>query len=164
MLSGGLVHRSRKPGVSLPSATAFGDHESLPVFRNVDQLSAHVRIKNYGADRHGQFDIVTCTTRAVTSLAVTTALGRMLRIKAEVQQCVVVRVPDDHDVTARAAVATARAASGDVFFTPKGQAAIAAVPGFYSDSYFVDKHVEKRKGRAGVIPAATVSLPGEKDY
>ena len=47
------------------------------------------------------------------------------------------------DVAALAAVAAGRPAARNELLPPKGQAAVAAVAGFYSNCRFIDEHEKK---------------------
>jgi hypothetical protein len=81
---------------------------------------------------------------------VASALGIVLGVESEMEQGVVVRVGDHHDVAAAAAVAPAGTASRDKFLTPEGEASVAAIARFYFDLYFVDKPCRKMKKAAWV--------------
>src|SRR5208337_1039543 len=64
----------------------------------------------------------------------------MLRVKTEVQQCVVVAVGHQNDVAAPSAVAAAGTALGNELLAPEREAPVAAVAGLQADNDFVDKH------------------------
>jgi hypothetical protein len=68
-----------------------------------------------------------------------------------------VRVGDQCDVAAVAAIATARAAARDILLSPKSKTAVAAVAGLYQDSRFVNEHSVTR----ALLPVLLPPLPSE---
>ena len=67
----------------------------------------------------------------VAALAVPAAFRLMLRVEAEMEQRVLVRIATSDDVAAASAVAAARAAARNKLLPSKRKAAIAAVAGFH---------------------------------
>ena len=78
----------------------------------------------------------------------------MLGVEAEMQEGVVVRIGDHHDVATASPIPTTGPATRNVFFATECEAAIAAISGFNSDFYFVYEHADKRKRPLGGDPAA----------
>ena len=75
----------------------------------------------------------------IAAFAVTSALGFVFGIEAEVKQRVVVLAGDHDHVAAVAAVAAAGAAARNELLAPERKAAVAAVAGFDVDVDFIDK-------------------------
>ncbi len=71
----------------------------------------------------------------------TAAIGFELAIVAIPEERVVVRIRFEINAPAVSAVAARWAATGNIFFTAKRDAAVAAVAGFYQDFSFVSEHV-----------------------
>ncbi len=71
------------------------------------------------------------------------ALRRVFRIEAEMQQRVVMRAGDHGDVAAAPAIAAARSPARHILLAPERQTAVAAIPGLYADSYLIYEHGEK---------------------
>jgi hypothetical protein len=71
---------------------------------------------------------------------VASALGLVFRIKAKLEQRVLMFISHKDYVAAAAAIAAARAAARDVLLPAKGQAAVAAIAGFDQNSDFIDEH------------------------
>jgi hypothetical protein len=76
---------------------------------------------------------------AIAAFAVTPTLGAEYVIVAEFQEGVFVRIGDQVDVAAVAAVTAARPALRDEFLAAESNAAMTAVAGFDSDPGFVDE-------------------------
>jgi hypothetical protein len=62
-------------------------------------------------------------------------------VAGEIEQGVFVRVGKKDDAAAVTAVASFRAALGNIFFPAEGDAAVAAVTGVNFDDGFVNKHL-----------------------
>jgi hypothetical protein len=140
VFSGCLVRRRREASVPPSASASLGGSELLPRLREVEKLVARVRIVNHRTHGHWNLNGFPFLSRTIAALSMTAALSRVLRIEPEVEQGVVVRIGNHHDVAAASPVATARAAMGNVLLTPKRETAVAAVAGFHLDPYFVYKH------------------------
>jgi hypothetical protein len=90
----------------------------------------------------------------IAALAVPASFGLKCVIEAELQQGVFVGIGLEIDIAAIAAVTTTGTAAGNELFPPEGDASMAPVTGFYSDSGFVDKH---RGKTIGGVPDVRVS-------
>jgi hypothetical protein len=75
----------------------------------------------------------------VAALAVAPALGLVFRIKAEVEQRVVVLRGDHYDIAAAAAVTAARSSARHELFAPERKNTVAAVSSFDGNDDFVYK-------------------------
>ena len=71
----------------------------------------------------------------------TPALPGVLRIEAQVQQRIHVRIRLHNDVAAASAIAAARTPTGHVLLAPKRKTAVAAIAGLHANANFIDKHV-----------------------
>jgi len=98
-------------------------------------------VVDHGADGHQQLDRLALRAGPVAAFAVPAALGFVLGIKTELEKRVLVLGRDQRNIAAPAAIAAARSAARHVFFTAKGQAAIAAVAGLHQDSSFIDEQL-----------------------
>ncbi len=98
-------------------------------------------VEHESSHRDGEFQVMAAAARTVGPFAVTAALGRKFRMKAEVDEGVQVRAGDDVDRAAVSAVASAGTAARDIFLSPEGQTAAAAVSCRDVDVYFVDEHL-----------------------
>ena len=70
----------------------------------------------------------------------TPALAGVFGVVAQVEQGIVVLAADQDHIATASAVAAAGAALGNKLLPTKGQAAIAAVSGFYFDDDLVNEH------------------------
>ena len=96
-------------------------------------------IDDDGADRHAQHDVLARLAVAIRGAAVLAALGEEFARVAVVDQGVDVAVGDHDHAAALAAIATVRAALGDVFLAAERNHAVAAVAGGHVDLGFVDE-------------------------
>src|SRR5258708_21460101 len=89
MLSRGLVRAGGKVLVAASAASALGNDNSLiGTGKVVDPLAGCLVIDN-GAHRNLEHDTLAIAAGAVGAFAVASAIARVFRIKAEVDQCVV---------------------------------------------------------------------------
>jgi hypothetical protein len=137
---GRLVRRGSKASVPAAATTTLGGSELLPRLCEVEKLLARVRIVNHRTHWDWDLDRFPFFSRTIAALSMTAALSCVLRVEAEMEQSVVIRIGHHHDVTATSAVATAGSAMGNVLLTPERKTAVAAVAGLYFDPYFVYKH------------------------
>src|SRR5680860_227125 len=112
----------------------------LQALTNTSQIAEHfmsIHINHRGANRHWQHQILTFGAGAVPPGTLLAARCFVLTLKLVIDQRVKrIGCFKIHGATI-AAVATIRAASGNIFFTPKTQAAVPAFTGFYNDGGFV---------------------------
>jgi hypothetical protein len=135
---------SGEAGVAASAASAFGRDPLLAVLGEIEELFAGFVVENDRADRDLHDEVFAIAAGAVRAFAVAAALGRVFGIEAEVKERVAVDGRDDDNVAATAAIAARWAAARHVFFAAEGEAAVAAVAGFYRNSYFIDKHEKSR--------------------
>src|SRR4029079_12821612 len=134
------ARRGCKMSVTPPTFSAFcGEKTLLRLGKIVKQVNAF-NIQNLRPYRHLYNYVRAIFTVTVRAFAVFAALGLMLGVVAEVQQCIQTFVRFEPHVTAASPGAARRPAARHKFFTPKSSDAVAAVTGF--DLYFctVDKH------------------------
>ncbi len=123
--------------VAQAAAAALGDEYGLAVLIEVGDELAAVEVLDHRADREAQRDVVAALAVAVAAAAVLAALGAEAAGVAIVDQGVEVAVGHGVHAAATAAVATARAALGDVLLAAEGGRAVAAVAGVHLDAGFV---------------------------
>src|SRR5206468_6666728 len=92
------------------------------------------------AHRHIELEIGASMAGAVRTLPVVAARCAELRVEAVVDQRVRVRVGDDENRSAVAAVAAARAAAGHELLATEGETAASAMAGRDVNVDFVDEH------------------------
>ena len=68
------------------------------------------------------------------------ALRLVFRIKAEVHQRIVALARFHDHIAAIAAIAAGRSSPRNVLLPAESEAAVAAIPSFYSDCGFIDEH------------------------
>src|ERR1700730_6685101 len=110
MLGRGLVRGSSKVLIATPAAAATSHHEAIAGVREVVEQLARIVVVDYGSHGNRCFDRFSFAPATIAPFAVTPALSRVLRIKPEMQQGVVVLAGDQNDVTPAPAVAAARPA------------------------------------------------------
>src|SRR6187431_1676734 len=93
----------------------------------------------------------------------TAAPRSVLRIKAEMQEGVVVFAGYELDIAAPTAIAAARAAPGNEFLPAKCQTAIAAIAGFNANADFVDEQDKNRFLTAAALPGCLRICPCGRD-
>jgi hypothetical protein len=119
----------------------MGNDVTLSRSGKVDQFFASLCIVNHSSHRHRQFNSLTIVPGPLAALAMPPALCRMLRIKAKVQQRIVMIAGHHFDVTAFTAIAAAGAATGHKLLAPERQTAVATVAGFNGNNNFINKHL-----------------------
>ena len=141
MLRRRLMRRSGEASVSLPATPAASHHKTVAGLSEIVKHLAGLGVVNDRADGCGYVHRVAVAPFFIATLAVTSALGFVLRIEAEVKKSVVVLAGHQSYVAAAAAVASARTTSGDVFLAAKRQTTVAAVAGFNLNRNFVYEQV-----------------------
>ena len=89
-------------------------------------------------DRHLNRQALAFVTGAIAAFAVPSALRRVFRIEAKMQQRIAVNGRHHDDVAATAAIAAAWTAARHVLLAAERQAAVAAIARFDRDSYFIN--------------------------
>lgn len=129
--------------VTPPTASSACHDECLAGLREIVKLLTRFRVVDDCADRHGQFYVVAFAPGAVTSFAVATALGGMLRVEPKVKKGVVMLARFEDDVAAAPSIPAAWASARHILLAPERKTAIAAIAGLYRDNNFVDEHVNR---------------------
>ena len=140
VFGGRLMGGSGKSGVALAAAPAARDEEPLAGSRKIVQALAGGLVVNHGADGHLEVDRVAFGPGAIAAFSVAAALRFVLGIKTELDEGVLVLRGYQEDIAAAAAIAAAGAAARNILLAAKGQATVAAIPGFYQDASFIDEH------------------------
>ena len=100
----------------------------------------------------------------VAAFAVTPTLCFVLRIEAEMEQGVVVLAGHHDNIAAVASVPAAGAASGNVFFAPESQAAVAAIAALHQDIYFIDKQHLRIASQKTLMASEHAHLTGQREF
>jgi hypothetical protein len=125
--------------VTQTAIAALGNQRLLAVLGQVGNGFAGIQVSYHRADRHAQHDVFTALAIAFAALPISATLGAMDSGIAIVNQGIDVAISDGIHAAATPAIATARAALGDGFLTPKGSHAVAAVTGKDLNGCFVDE-------------------------
>ena len=154
----GLVLARRAVGgrgkvrVAQAAAAALGDEHALADVGEIGELLAPNRA-SAGSCTKTSVPTGTGISRSSPSrpgleraFALPAALGGELRREAEVNERVAVRIGDEIDRAALAAVAAVGAAARDELLAPEAEGAAAAVAGVDVDVDFVDEHGDRRSG------------------
>jgi len=125
-----LMRGGREARVAAAPASTFGQQEALAGGGEIVQLFATFGVIHDGPDRRLQFDRLAFVPRPIAALAMPPALGLVLGIEAEMKAVYSGArwLPDRH--RRRARHRRRWAAARDIFLTPKGHAAITAIPAF----------------------------------
>src|SRR5882762_5153606 len=142
-----MFARSLVPGlgkvlIAAPATPAVRDKDALAGSGEISDGRA-LLVKHQRADGNLQDHIRARMASTIGALAVTAAIGLEFAIVAVAKQRVVVRVGFQIDVAAMAAVAARRTTARNIFFAPKGHAAVAAVAGLHEYFGFINEHRNK---------------------
>src|SRR6185437_1418287 len=140
MFARGLMSAGGKVLVAASAAAAVRHDDSLIRPGKIMDLLACIFVVHNGSDWHFQHNALAIATGAVGAFSVTSALGLVFRIKAEMHQRVVALTGFHDHVATATAVAAGGTAAGHELFPAKSHTAVAAVSGFDSDYCFVNKH------------------------
>src|ERR1035438_8026154 len=119
MFGGCLVRRRREMLIAPSAAASPCGNPSLAILGEIEQRFTGLFIDHGSADRHLHGHALAFVTRAVAALAMSSALGRVFRVEAEMQQRIAVDGRDHSDVAATPAVTTAGTSTWDVFLAPE---------------------------------------------
>ena len=134
------MDRGREARVAASAAPAARYNDTLVGMREVVHQLAGQLVIDDGADGNFQDDVLALAAGLVGAFAVTSALGLVFGIEAEVNQRVVALAGFHDDVAAMTAVAAGRSSARHELLAAKGHAAIAAVAGFDSNFCFINEH------------------------
>jgi hypothetical protein len=126
--------------IATAAASATSHDEAIAGVREIVKQFARIVVVNYGSHGNWRFGGRSFASRAIATFAVTPALARVLRIKPEMKQGVVVLAGNQNDIAPAPAIAAARPTAWDVFLAPERQASIPAVARLHTNSNFVDEH------------------------
>ncbi len=118
-----------------PAALAAVEADERFVVRYVFYDPAGRRVAYDGALRDLYHKILAVFAVEFRAGSVAAVLCDVFSAVSEIEQSILALIGLKNYVSALAAVAAVRSALGDVFFTPEGHAAVAAVAGFYIDFY-----------------------------
>jgi len=137
-----LMPRTDKMRISISSATppAASRQKSLPCFREIVNLLAGIGVEDNSSNRNREYRIAARFPVAIRAFTVAPAIGAKFTIVTVAQQCVVVRVRFQPDITAIASVAARWPAAWDILLPAEREAAIAAVAALHQDFGFINEH------------------------
>ena len=130
VLGGRLVGGGGEARVALAAAAAARHHEALAGLGEIAQALAGGFVVDHRAHRHVEFDGMALGAGAVAAFAVAAALGLVLRVEAELQQRVFMRIGHQDDVAAAAAIAAAGPPRGTYFSRRKARQPLPPSPAF----------------------------------
>ena len=155
----GLVGGGWEVPVAAAALAAAGDDDALAGLVEVGQEDAVLGVVDERAGRDGDDEVLAVLAVHLLAHGRLAALGVPVVLAGEIEEGVFVRVGEEDDAAAVAAVAAIGAALGDVLFAAERDAARAAVTGLYVDLGFVNKH--------GVLTAdwgtERLALPSKED-
>jgi hypothetical protein len=125
------------------AASAFAparSDESHARARQVCQQVARVGVVDQRTDRHAQRDRLAVAPLAVAPTAVPAAAGLVASLVVEVEQGAEVRVRDQHDAAAVAAVAAIRSSARHMLLTAERDTPVPAASRLHLNHRLVDKH------------------------
>jgi hypothetical protein len=127
--------------------------------REIEKFFARLRIVNRGADRHRNLDRMALAAGPVTAFAMAPALGLMLRVIAEMEQSVVMRIRNQNDIAAAPAITAAGTAARNEFLSPESQTAISSIACLHGNNDFVYKHEIELIGMVWTAKRGGMSRP-----
>jgi hypothetical protein len=95
----------------------------------------------------------------VTAFAMAPALGLMLRVIAEMEQSVVMRIRNQNDIAPAPAVTAAGTAARNEFLSPESQTAISSIACLHGNNDFVYKHEIELIGMVWTAKRGGMSRP-----
>src|SRR5271163_644658 len=126
--------------VSPSAPSAFGCYDALIGVLEVMHHCAGLVVIQDRADRHFQNGVHAFPATAVGAFSMTSPLGFVFGVEAEVNQGVVPLARLHDDIAAAAAVSSGGSAAGNKLLPPEGNAAVAAIPCLHPDSCLIDEH------------------------
>src|SRR5256885_2655973 len=116
--------------IAATAAATVRDENALAGRGEVGERFAGLAVVDHRADGDLQNHVVAGVAGAIRTFAVTATVGLEFAIVAVAEKRVVVGIGFEINAAAIAAIASAGAAAGDVFFAAKRDAAVATVAGF----------------------------------
>ena len=135
-----LTGRRGEVRVAPAAAAALEQDVLLPRLVHIGHQTAVGNQTHRRAHRHFDDEILGALAAAERRRAVFAVVGGVFALIAEIHQRVHVRVGEQHNVAAVAAVAAVRAAVLHKFFAMERDRAVAAVSGLRGDFNLIDKH------------------------
>src|SRR5438445_4355259 len=149
--------------IALPAPATGSDHNLFAGHPQIaDQLS-RPGVADHRADWYLDYTIFAAPPVAILAHSVLAAVGFVLLLVAQVEQCRKLRIRNCDHVPAVAAVSTIRTTARNVFLPPKADAAASPVTRDDADFYFIDELHQKtiiplmrakKKPREGLFVAA----------
>ena len=124
-------------GVAVSAIAAAQKHYALPGLGQVQQHMLAILIQNLGSRRNLQDDVVAFTASALTPHAMGASFGFVVLLVAKIDECVEIIDTLNDYIAAATAIAAVGPTMFDGFFTPKANAAGAAVTAFDKNFRFV---------------------------
>ena len=127
------------------------EQRSVAISRKVGQFFTGLFIRDYGPDRHNQFDVLTTRTIAIRTATVLTVRRPVDACVAVIDQRVDIAVGPRPNAATPATIAAIRSALGNELFSAERCAAIAPLSGDHLDQRFIDEFhgFTNEKGPAG---------------
>jgi hypothetical protein len=145
VLGGGLMRGRGEVLIPAPAPATFRNDKTFARLREIVQLLACVLVVDDGPHRHRNVFGRAFAARALAAFAVPAAFRLVFRIKAEMQQRIVVFARDKNHIATAPAIAAARSSARNILLAAERQTAIAAVARLHADSYFINKHASSIK-------------------
>jgi hypothetical protein len=125
--------------ISVPAASAFCDKHPLIRLREIVKQFAGIAVVHSSPEGNLDFQIFAAMSAAITTFTVAAALRSKCVVEPEFQECVFLRVRDEVDAAAVAAIAAAGAAPRYELLSSESYRTVPAVAGLYGDFCFIDE-------------------------
>jgi len=125
---------------------AFGDHHSLMRFGEIVDQFIRFGMADHSPDRDFDFQIFAGLAGLVTTQPVLAARGSKDVVITKFKKGGFLRLGNEVDIAAIAAITAARSAARYEFFATEGNATVTAISGFDGDLRFVDEQLLCRDG------------------
>src|SRR5205807_753080 len=152
---GSLMGGSCKTRIAAATPATVCDYQALIGTREVVDLLSCLLVVDDCSHGNLEQDVCAFPASLVGAFAVTSALGFVFRIEAEVNQSVVALAGFHDDVAALAAIAARRPAARNKLLATKRKTTVAAIAGLHTNFGFINKHDSRSR--------AALSRPAEDD-
>ena len=126
--------------IAVATASAFCDEHTFSRLDEIMKQLAGFIILDRSAHRNADLQMFSHAPVAITTLTMPAAFSPEIMVKAKFQKRVFVRIRDEINIAAFAAITAAGPASRDKLLPPERNASVTAVAGFDCDFGFVDEH------------------------
>ena len=142
--------------IAVAAAPTFGNEHAFSRLGEIVKQLAGLIIVDRSAHGNVYLQMLPRASVTIATLTMPAALGTKNMVVAKFQKRILVRIRDEMNVAAVAAITAAGSASRDKLLPPEGNASVTAVAGLDCDFGFVDEHRKQpqkgTKGTKGFVP------------